>query len=1857
MPRIGPIFLPLLAALIAALFSAGAEAAACASAASGNWSAAATWAAPCNVAGGPVAGDSVTIGGAHSVTLSAPAAAATLTTSNPTAANGLALNGNALTLSGALTMTRPTGAAASTIDVGSGTLTAASITINGGSNTSRVAQLTVSSGTVTVSGSVNFLNTAVQARFISSGASQVYVGGNFGSGGTLTTGGSGTITFNGSGAQSVGAYSTYNDVVVAKSGGTATLAGNSAIGGALTLSGGGFDMGGNTLAVGGALSVSGGTMNVNNTLTVAGATAVAGTLNINATTGTKTFTGMVSIDPGGVWNNSANEALTFRGGLGFNGASFTAGSGTHTFSGNDQAISGTLGIPSITVTGVTLSNNGNLTVNAALAGTGGLSNAAGSQLHLGFGGALGITTLTASAGGNLVEYSAAGNQTIKTPTANTYHQLSLSGSGAKTAGAGLTFNGDLTLTGAAAFNGGGAFTHSCLGNWIINSSATPPLTLTGSTINFNSPATPAATAISGTTAATLAFNSVNINNGSGVNLNNNASFAGTLSVVSTLTPAPAVLVSGAGTLTGTGTVQVTRTAATAGFDNQYSITTKTLANLTVEYLAASAQTVSARSYGGLKINNVAGATLAGAVTVGNSLTLTSGTLDVGANQLSLNGPAIAGTATKLNTSSASSLSFGGAASGVFLPASVTSLNNLTVNNVNGVSVDNAPTLSVAGVLTLSAGAITMGSSTMVTSANCPASISRGSGYVSGRLQLKFPPNASTTCTYTIGSGGSYTPIGITLVAPAGGGGTLTAGTTGAEHAQVAASGLDASRDANRYWSLWASGDTISASSYGLTFNFGGGDVDSGATPTNFVVAMLASGTWSLPTPVTATGTSTAVSNLTVPLSSATGSIDFLVGEAYSLCYSDDFARADGAPGSSWSVGRAGGSYTPAIVSGRLRLTDASGGAGTWATLRRLFPAAGNKVTAEFDHYAYGGSGADGVAIILSNAAVAPNAGAFGGSLGYAQKSNPGSDCTTPGGCPGFTGGWIGVAIDEYGNYSANTEGRYGGSPTRVPSSVAIRGSGSGMSGYRYLTGTSTLSPAIDNNGSASPPHRYRVIVDNSDGTHAWISVERSVGGSYATLLGDIHCATNVTANCIDARDIGYGQDAVPSNWYFSLTGASGALTNVHEVDSVRICTTLGQVTPGLNHLRLEHGGQACTGAASPASVTLKACADASCSSLYLGSVTADLSNIAGAAWSSDPVMFAGGQTVLTLNKATPGAVTLGATATSPAASGATRCFNGATETCGLNFAACTFEVIEVGAAAYTPIFTKLAGAAFNLDLLSVSGSALTANRVEIVDASSGTCSSYASVQDASTAVPSSFTPNQRKTFAFASARALRNGRVRVAYSCSATPYNCSNCSCSCSSDNFAVRPSFFSVGSDATQTGASGKPAFRAGADGFRLTATALADYDGIPKLNAGLVSGLNGRGTLTTPGFPAAAKPSGVAYVDGNRFSEVGNFSLVANAIYDDGFAYVDSSKSQPECTSDFSNTAVGGKVGCMFGSTAAGAFGRFIPDHFTAVANVADACGAGASPFTYMDQSFAILRSGSASAQLVEARNGADALTQNYAGSYAHGAVGLAAENADNGVDLGASLRYFGGGAIGGSWSGGIFSLGASSLAYVRPGAPADASWGPFETLDVGVAVAADEGDIGTTAAPTLGGLDMNPAAQGGSSFTHKKLGTLRMRYGRLALGNAYGSELLPLRLPIYAQYVSGATAGAPIFASNTLDACTTVSADKLAIGCGTGISSLRCLSPAPAVSGAGALADGVAHFRLAAPGNGHQGAVDVALNLGSSAADSSCINWSPAVASSAGNLPWLQYAWCAGKLDPSARANFGAPKSPFIYLRERY
>ncbi|MBK7133369.1 MAG: hypothetical protein IPH69_11275 [Bacteroidales bacterium] len=142
---------------------------------------------------------------------------------------------------------------------------------------------------------------------------------------------------------------------------------------------------GNLTATQGTLSLNAFTtaLAVNGTTSV-GTGATTGGITVASAAGAKTFAGLVTIGLNGTWNNSANEAVTFQGGITNNGV-FNSGNAVQTFNTNNQVLTGTLSIPSITVTGVTLTNNNNLTVTNALSGTGGLTQASGSILKIGKG--------------------------------------------------------------------------------------------------------------------------------------------------------------------------------------------------------------------------------------------------------------------------------------------------------------------------------------------------------------------------------------------------------------------------------------------------------------------------------------------------------------------------------------------------------------------------------------------------------------------------------------------------------------------------------------------------------------------------------------------------------------------------------------------------------------------------------------------------------------------------------------------------------------------------------------------------------------------------------------------------------------------------------------------------------------------------------------------------------------------------------------------------------------------------------------------------------------------------------------------------------------------------------------------------------------------------------------------------------------------------------------------------------------------------------------------------------------------------------------------------------------------------------
>jgi MSHA biogenesis protein MshQ len=164
--------------------------------------------------------------------------------------------------------------------------------------------------------------------------------------------------------------------------------------------------------------------------------------------------------------------------------------------------------------------------------------------------------------------------------------------------------------------------------------------------------------------------------------------------------------------------------------------------------------------------------------------------------------------------------------------------------------------------------------------------------------------------------------------------------------------------------------------------------------------------------------------------------------------------------------------------------------------------------------------------------------------------------------------------------------------------------------------------------------------------------------------------------------------------------------------------------------------------------------------------------------------------------------------------------------------------------------------------------------------------------------------------------------------------------------------------------------------------------------------------------------------------------------------------------------------------------------------------------------------------------------------------------------------------------------------------------------------------------------------------AACTHKKVAGVptRFRYGRLSLGNAYGSELLDLPIPLQAQY----WAAAGYYVTNRDDVCTAINPSSIKLA---GFSqNLAACETQFSPTGLQTLVGGKLPLRMTRPGAGNNGGVGLELNIGSVAAGTTCVAAasSPATAAS---LPWF------GIVNPAARASFGAFKTPLIYRREVY
>lgn len=549
--------------------------------------------------------------------------------------------------------------------------------------------------------------------------------------------------------------------------------------------------------------------------------------------------------------------------------------------------------------------------------------------------------------------------------------------------------------------------------------------------------------------------------------------------------------------------------------------------------------------------------------------------------------------------------------------------------------------------------------------------------------------------------------------------------------------------------------------------------------------------------------------------------------------------------------------------------------------------------------------------------------------------------------------------------------------------------------------------------------------------------------------------------------------------------------------------------------------------------------------------------------------------------------------------------------CVAGFAACenTSPRCQPGTVRFDRLFTKLSGSGFVLDAVALDG----VGALESGFSGGVSLQLLANLQPG-TALGGNACPSSSAQVIDAGTLNFVNGRavssmisIAGAYRDVRARFSCSSAVCGqeivvCSPDNFAVRPQAFNLsGVLAGGKLAAGREFVMRADSGVGMS------YSGLPQINLSqLVDHANNSSSALSGGF--TSNSAGVASGQ-YRYDDVGSFKLLTNAVNDAEFAAEDAALGDCIAGSG-ANTASGGRFGCLIASVESALIGRFHPDHFAFNATLTPACGS----FIYMDQP-----------QLgvdfvLEARNAKGAVTPRYTAGYSYlGTPSILGENAGQNVSLSRLTPAL----TTPAWTSGRYVHLQPATMFSRASSPD----GPFETFRLRAAVLAEPDGVGIQ-----GALQSN---------------SVSVRHGRLRVLNRIGSEKLDLELPVKAEFWTGKS-----WVPNVDDSCTTLQAASFFLS-----GDLAAKTTAAAVN----LTNGLGTLRLSKPNPVATGSVDIAVNLGSSGVDQSCLathGGTPA------GLPWLRSrnGSCSTGYDrdPSARASFGiySPESrKTVHVRELF
>jgi len=758
---------------------------------------------------------------------------------------------------------------------------------------------------------------------------------------------------------------------------------------------------------------------------------------------------------------------------------------------------------------------------------------------------------------------------------------------------------------------------------------------------------------------------------------------------------------------------------------------------------------------------------------------------------------------------------------------------------------------------------------------------------------------------------------------------------------------------------------------------------------------------------------------------------------------------------------------------------------------------------------------------------------------------------------------------------------------------------------------STANVVACQNAACSSNYTWGVS-GNFSATGTAMLVTYPSGSAFAIPYGSATTTSGVDFQTTNTGTLTLGATASSPTASSSTTCSLGGSSSCAYTINTSGCSSL-------HHLAVQHAtgtGLTCA----PNTVSVVACGDASCSTLYTGGVTGLLT----AAGSGITVNFPSGaafaiasgssSTTVSVQPVTAGTVTVGATAAAPLASNAS--------TCNFGSPSCAFTVADAGFVMTAP--DHVSGTSQSLSIAAVQKSA-TSNLCVPAFASVTKILSLACSYSNPTSGTRPLLVGGVALNASGSSGAACDGSTQplsllfsaLGVATASLQYN--------DVGRVTLNASFLGSGTTAglNMTGTS---SFVVAPSSFALSAITTGPIRAGSAFSA-TISALNAASAVT-PNFGKESSPEGVRlawtkYLPTGTGASAGTFTGSGVASTLTGFvngAITASNLSWTEVgTGDLTATLGSGSY-LASGLTAVGttgvtgAVGSFTPHHFNVA--VSQACN---SAFTYSGQPFSLT---------LTALNALNGTTLNYNGTatttpaLAHAVTLSAVTNA--------GLGSFTSGT--GSLASSVFAAGVANVST------------PVFTFTAKLTAPAT---IQIRASDLTDGF----SSSGGSE------GSVILRSGRLRINNAFGSEKSAMTIPVQAQYWTGKA-----WVLNSLDSnCTAVPVASVALGNyldakGTATSGWSTSVTANGSGKAISISGGNATLTLAKPTSGTSaaavGSVDIGINLGSAVSDASCLS-TPRPSTTGAGLSWLRAQFgstnsCFGVVDylrdPSSRATFG-------------